>query len=258
MKIFSPFVFSALSFYSLQAQISKPELVTDRPDQTESPVLVPSGALQVETGFIREKDHFDNTDNIHYTYNTTLLKYGVTENLELRLINEYSGDYYKTSDKKISGINGFSPLALGVKIKITDSKTRLFNTAFIGHIHIKSGMKEFKPDYTAADFRFTCSQSITRNFFIGGNAGARWNGYTPEASFLYTFSANFNLNERLGAFVESYGFFPEKGKPDHRFDSGITYKLNRLVQWDISGGLGITRNAPDSFLSTGLSFRLIR
>lgn len=27
------------------------EIVTDRPDQTESPVLVPRGGFQVETGF---------------------------------------------------------------------------------------------------------------------------------------------------------------------------------------------------------------
>lgn len=32
------------------AQGSK-EIVTDRPDQTESPVLVPRGGVQIETGF---------------------------------------------------------------------------------------------------------------------------------------------------------------------------------------------------------------
>ena len=38
------------------AQDKKADLVTDRPDQTEAPVLVPQGALQVETGFQIETD----------------------------------------------------------------------------------------------------------------------------------------------------------------------------------------------------------
>lgn len=29
----------------------KTDIVTDRPDQTEAPVLVPKGGLQIETGF---------------------------------------------------------------------------------------------------------------------------------------------------------------------------------------------------------------
>jgi hypothetical protein len=259
MKVYIPgFIFCAFSFFGTSGQINKADLVTDRPDQTESPVLIPVGALQVETGFLREKDHAADADNIHYTYNTTLLKYGVTENLELRFINEYAGSYQKISDLKISGMKGFNPVTVGVKIKITDSKGIIPATAFIGHIHIKSGMKDFRPDYTAADFRFTSAKAITRNFFIGCNLGAQWDGHTPEATFLYTVSANFNLSQQLGVFVESYGFLPEKRKADHRFDCGLTYKLTKLIQWDISAGVGITNNAPDSFFSTGLSFRLIR
>ncbi len=36
-------------------QEEKPELVTDRPDQTEAPSIVPRGGLQVETGFVFER-----------------------------------------------------------------------------------------------------------------------------------------------------------------------------------------------------------
>src|SRR6187402_162399 len=74
-----------------QAQTEKPDLVTDRPDQTEAPVLVPKGGLQVETGFIYEKDRVGDVSTVNYTYNTTLVKYGVNEFLELRLSNEYLG-----------------------------------------------------------------------------------------------------------------------------------------------------------------------
>jgi hypothetical protein len=66
------------------------------------------------------------------------------------------------------------------------------------------------------------------------------------------------ITDKLGVFVESYSFFPEDSKADHRFDAGITYKFTPVVQWDISGGVGLSKNAPDSFVSTGISFRLFK
>jgi len=36
-------------------QEKKADIVTDRPDQSEAPVLIPQGSLQVETGFFLSK-----------------------------------------------------------------------------------------------------------------------------------------------------------------------------------------------------------
>lgn len=47
------FLFFAVA---LQAQQQVPDLVTDRPDQTESAATVPKHFLQIETGFILEND----------------------------------------------------------------------------------------------------------------------------------------------------------------------------------------------------------
>lgn len=244
--------------FGLQAQTEKPEIVTDRPDQTEAPVLVPRGGLQVETGFVFEKDREDNVDVKNFTYNTTLIKYGVNEFLELRLITEFLGERAKVADNPVSKVQGFSPLALGVKIKLADEKGFWPQAAFIGHINLKSGSEEFAPSYTAADFRFTFAHTLSDKFALSYNLGAEWNGETPDANFLYTLSLGYLITPRLGAFVEGYSFFPESGKADNRFDAGITYKFSPVVQWDISAGVGLSRNAPDSFLSTGISFRLFK
>jgi hypothetical protein len=48
-------IFLVTSAY-VKAQDKVPELVTDRPDQTESSAVVPPGSLQIETGFIMGKD----------------------------------------------------------------------------------------------------------------------------------------------------------------------------------------------------------
>jgi len=64
-----------------------------------------------------------------------------------------------------------------------------------------------------------------------------------------------DLGNGLGSFAELYGFFPEHSDWDHRFDAGLTYLVNRNIQLDASGGFGITENAPDYFISAGVSFR---
>jgi len=245
-------------FLMAKAQTEKPEIVTDRPDQTEAPVLVPRGGLQVETGFIFEKDREQDVDVTNFAYNTTLIKYGVNEFFELRLITEFLGANAKIAENPASKINGFSPLALGVKIKLADEKGFWPQAAFIGHINLKTGSEEFAPNYTAADFRFTFAHTLSEKFALSYNLGAEWDGETPDAAFLYTLSLGYLITDRLGVFVEGYSFFPEEGKADNRIDAGFTYKFSPVVQWDISGGVGLSSNAPDSFLSTGISFRLFK
>ena len=97
------------------AQTTKPEIVTDRPDQTEAPSLVPNGGIQVELGTAIENDVVENIKVTNYTYATALVKYGINENFELRLISEYLGQRAKINESNINKVNGVSPLALGRK-----------------------------------------------------------------------------------------------------------------------------------------------
>jgi len=248
-------VFSATAAF---AQNTKPEIVTDRPDQTEAPSLVPKGSLQVELGTSMENDKIENLKVTNYTYTTALIKYGINENFELRLINEFLGERTRFNESNVERVNGISPLALGVKIKLAEEKGFWPETAFIGHINLRTGSSAFAPHYTAADFRFTFAHTLSEKFALSYNLGALWNGETPDAVFLYTLSLGYEITPKLSAFVESYSFFPEDNKGDHRLDAGLTYKFSPVVQWDISAGVGLNEIAPDSFISTGISFRLFK
>lgn len=240
------------------AQSTKTEIVTDRPDQTEASAIVPKGGLQVELGTQIENDVVENVKVTNYTYTTGLIKYGVNEHFELRLNAEFLGERTRHGESSINKVNGISPLALGVKIKLADENKFWPQTSFMGHINLKSGSSEFAPDYTAGDFRFTFDHTLSKKFFLSYNVGAEWNGKTPDATFLYTVVVCYIITNKLTAFIESYSFFPEKTKADHRIDCGLMVKITPLVQWDVSAGLGLNEAAPDSFISTGISFRLFK
>ena len=60
-------------------------IVTDRPDATETSTLVPKCFLQVETGGLHESRDNNDVKRERMVYNTTLLRYGLLDNMELRV-----------------------------------------------------------------------------------------------------------------------------------------------------------------------------
>jgi hypothetical protein len=91
---------------------------------------------------------------------------------------------------------------------------------------------------------------------IGYNLGAEWDGETAEPTFIYTFTTAFSLTDRLGCYIEAFGFAPQKQTARHQADGGFTYLFSDNAQLDISGGIALTENAPDYYTSLGFSFRL--
>jgi hypothetical protein len=225
-----------------------PPIQTDRPDQTECPFITPVKYIQVETGFMYEKT---NSKENSIAYPSVLWKYGINSKLEFRLITELE------SAKLVSGkIRGLNPVTVGFKTNLTQEHGIIPMISFIGHLAIPDlAGKDMKATYYAPSFRFTLQHSLSDKVSLGYNLGAEWDGETPEPTFIYTLTSGFALSEKIGSYIELYGFAPQKGKADHRFDAGLTYIINSNVMVDLSGGVGLTPNAPDYFISTGFSFR---
>ena len=90
------------------------QITTDRPDQTESAVVLPTGQIQIESGISIE----DSQSNIN-----TLFRIGIIEGIEIRLNSNYLINDELSFMKKSS----FSDFEVGAKFKI-------FNKTFICNI----------------------------------------------------------------------------------------------------------------------------
>jgi hypothetical protein len=113
MRVFLIFFLIAFSLI-VKAQYETIELITDRPDQTESSAAVPHKSLQIETGFVMENNETEFIEQKSFAYNTTLLRYGLLENFELRLGLEYLGEevFIKNTDTT-NTYSGLSPIYAG-------------------------------------------------------------------------------------------------------------------------------------------------
>ncbi|KKM00507.1 hypothetical protein LCGC14_1803720, partial [marine sediment metagenome] len=258
-KIYTVLFVSLLSgfFINILAQEdtnSTPLMVTDRPDETESSKVVPKGLLQVETGSLYET--FDDNDitSERLVYNTTLLRYGLLENLELRL-----GWNFEEQRTKIAGIqredvlSGLSPLLLGLKINITDEKNGLPEIGLVGHLFLPfAASDDYKLETTGADFRLAFSHTLSEKSSLGYNIGAEWGNDDPSMAYIYSISYGYSITDRLGFFAEIYGDLPENAQANHFWDTGFTYLLRPRIQIDLLGGSSITAG-QDFFLSAGIS-----
>ncbi len=259
----SLFIFSLVFVLGINAQEQLREkdygtINTDRPDQTEASSLVPKSFLQIETGAFYESLEVNELKTKATTYNTTLLRYGLLENLELRLgfdFTDVKGEFrgIELSDK----LSGFSPLLLGVKIGISEENGALPEIAFIGHVNLPGfASNDFKTKSTGTDFRFSLAHTLSEKSSLGYNIGMAWDGDITTASYLYTFAYGYSISDKVGTYIELYGDIPENSSFKHLWDAGFTYLVNDNIQLDISGGTGITKNVQDLFLSAGISVRI--
>ena len=232
-------------------------LITDRPDATESPNAVPKGFLQVETGSFYESFEENSVKNESYTYNTTLVRYGLLDNLELRLGWNFTEGQTSVAGKKLDNVtSGFEPLLLGFKTTIGKENGFMPEVGFLGHLYLPfSASTDYRPETTGVDFRFSFAHTLSEKSSLAYNLGAAWGNDSPEASYIYTLAYGYSLSDKFGLYAEVYGDFPEDTKANHLWDAGVTYLLNNNVQFDVTVGSSFTKG-QDILLSAGVSFRI--
>ena len=233
-----------------QAQVEK--IDTDRPDQTESAVTVPKKWLQFEFGLSAQTT--TSLEN-EFQHPTLLSKYGLGKRIELRLITTVqTNTYFDIQNKEKE--TGLSPVEIGTKIALWEEKKFIPKTSLLFHVTIpKLASKKFKANKLAPNFRFSMQHTISKLIGIGYNLGAEWDGFSDEATWIYTFAPGFNISEKWYGYVEAFGFVSKKNKPEHNLDGGIAYYINRDFKVDLSSGFGISKEAPDWYVAIGASFR---
>lgn len=238
--------FLSISNYAISQDL--PSIQTDRPDQTECPFITPKGYLQFENGFIYEKI---NTDCKSIVAPTILTKFGINDHFELRLITEFIME-----ESKLDKISGINPVLIGFKTRLFEEKGIIPTTSFIGHLGLpKLASSDLKATYYSPEFRFTMQHTISSRQTLSYNLGAEWSGVTLEPTFIYTLTTGYSFTEKIGGYIEFFGFIPQIEKPDHRFDGGLTYLFNPNHQFDISAGFGLSKISPEYYFALGYSFR---
>ena len=249
-----PFVFFKVAL----SQDSLPSIITDRPDWTESSFTVPHKTFQIESGFTFTWDKQDGVETRDLGYNSTLLRYGLLSRLELRLGVAFAGTEIEneiTGEKQ--NMQGLVPLIVGIKWNFLHGNGPIPNMAFLANVSIPPlASNDFNDLNVMSRYLFAGSWQLSKVFSLGFNFGSLVDWKQSDFTTLYTSSLGISIMPWLGAFVELYGFLPAGEYSDHRFDAGLVFPVKHNLQFDISGGMGISKNSPDGFASFGFAWRI--
>ncbi len=244
-----------------------PEMVTDRPDQSESASIVPPGFVQLELGPLFTRDDEGGVEAETWNLPGTLARIGLHERVELRL--GWGG--YVTQEVRFAGesfdVDGLSDADVGLKVRLRDEKGGGPEIAFLAAASVPVGDEALTSDHVDPSFRFAFGQTLSERVSIGYNVGMSFESGPDDegdvdtvGSYLYTFVVGVGVGKRAGVFFEVFGDVPASapGDPAHSFDAGLTYLVRDNVQLDLAAGFGLSDEADDFFVGAGISIRFPR
>ncbi len=221
----------ALSVLALLAwPLAAQELVTDRPDFTESAESVPRGRFQLEGGATHEEGEEGET----WSFGEALLRVGLSERLELRL---EPGSWVE-SEGENGTASGLEDAALGLKLEGPHRPGSSTQVALILATSLPTGEEELGSDDPHPEAVLAASWDLTPRLGLGANLGG--GEEEDEGRELLAGRASLALGIDLGggwgAFVEGFGLYPEGGGSEHFFDAGLTRLVGEDLQVDVRAG----------------------
>ncbi len=240
------------------------EIVTDRPDQTESSSAVSSGVTQIEFGWSHSYQKNGEIRERVNEFPQSLIRIGLKPGFELRL--GWDG-YVLKNPGVVSGdsFDGAGDMSMGIKINLRKSQGAAPEIALLVDATLPVGHSSFSSNRVDPSVRFSFSNSLSDRFSVGYNIGVtssseenNLGNVATAVSGLYTLALGTDISARFGAFVEVFG---EKRidldeAPTHSLDGGVTRLFGDNIQLDVAVGLGLSSGAPDWFVTSGLSIRL--
>ena len=253
-------IFTLVPCFAQEKVSPKPELVTDRPDQTESSAVVPPGYVQIETGWSLSRNQEGGIRTDTHTFPGTLFRIGALNRMELRL--GYNGALWEQAQEagQSTNLSGSGDMGVGAKVYFWEEQGWVPEAALLAGVSLPVGKDQLSSGRADPSFRVNLSHTLSDHLSFGYNLGASWESTLEETGdrdtlslFNYTAVLGMGLSDRAGLFAEVFGDIPFNAK------GGLTgYLIRDNLQIDGSAGIGLSDSADDWFVGLGFTARLPR
>lgn len=268
------------SLSSLYAQDSTETIAPDRPGFGDAVSIVPLKNLQVETGFWYEADKATPLTVRGIGLNSTLLRYGLGDKVELRF--DYNLWQNRTTSSQVPAVpevveTGFFPLRLGMKALLVENKSWIPTVTFIGMLGFpRVATDAFQPSYLSPDLQLSFANPVNDWLTICYNLGASWDGDNPNPENYYALSTEFSFSNKIGGYLQGHGSFQRTSLGGGKVsttqqtfaEAGLMFYPKANIQIDLSGGVRVSEYDEEwmffgsersyYFVTAGLSWRFPR
>jgi hypothetical protein len=226
----------------------KGEIDTDRPDVTNSSIVVPVGSLQNENGVdLTARDGGQTFDGTNSRW-----RLGVAPCLEV-LVDLPT--YF--ANVKSPASSGFSDVAPAMKWQISPVPGKVDLSMTVG-VALPTGAVEIAGRGTQPYLQFPWSWELRDGWGVSGmfTEFFRPADFTSKQITEATFVIEKKLTEKVSLFTEYVGDYPGGASPSQLWNSGGLFHLTRNQQLDFHFAVGLNHNAPTYVVGVGYSFRV--
>lgn len=223
------------------------EIATDRPDVTNSSLVVPAGSLQMENGINTIRRGLGTT----FDGTNSRLRLGVANCLEILVdVPNYVGRVRGDAD------SGFGNVAPAIKWQF-GSLPEPWNLSVAAGAGLPTGSPKITGPGLQPYLQLPWSYEIGSGWGTSGMVTSFFfpsdplNKQTTEATFVL----EKKVTERASLFVEYVGDYPSRGASVQLFNAGGGYLLTRTQIVDFHVAFGLNRNSPNYIVGVGYSFR---
>lgn len=222
-------------------------MTVDRPGFSETPYTVAPRVFQIESGF----DYFDRFDSKYYNLPTVLLRTGLSKKSELRV------NFRETIDEKPnSKAISVAPITIGIKRHVIQQHKGIPEVDILVDVVAPVFDNALFSKKWGYEFLLLFENDFYPNSAINYNIGLTWDAVVGESVLTANFCYNYLPSERMGLFVEYFGFAPRHQASENGLDAGITYLLKSNLQADLSYGYSLVNARDNVFVSMGITVRL--
>ena len=225
-------------FLIFQSSTIYSQIISDRPSQTDSPLVIDKGYIQIETGISVEEIQSDIN---------SLVRIGVFDGFELRINSNYIINDEISFQKKSS----FDDFEIGSKFRILENDEKNTNIGFLTYLSIPTSPEVFSYNEYGFLNKLLFSHNLTYDSEIAYNIG-----YNKFSNYDGLFTYSLIYGKSLGSFSTFFELFGNSSSNNSNlnFDSGLTYIIDDDRQFDLSIGKGLNNNL--FFVNLGFSFRI--
>ncbi len=223
-------------------------ITTDRPDVTNSSIVVPVGSLQSENGVnVSRRDGGEIFDGTNSRW-----RLGIAPCLEVLVdVPNYVGTF------RGPGSSGFSDVAPAVKWQVGPVLGKIDLSVTVG-VAVPTGAVAIAAPGVQPYVQVPWSVDLGGGWGISGMVTNSFAPADPINKFSNqsTFVIEKEIGERSFLFAEYVGTFPVNGGTSQLLNSGGGYRVTDTQQIDFHVGIGLNRDAPAYIFGLGYSFRL--
>ena len=218
----------------------------DRPGALTGTDIMPQRKIQWETGFAYEAVVGEYRN---FTLNSTLLRYGLFRDFELRIGADLV--YNKDMDPTV----GIGPLCVGFKAQFYEGEGYIPSIGLLAQINSRHiGTKSLLSERHASSVILLLEHSLSDGFGLGYNFGVEWDGMNASPAAFLGIGAYFDITDRVGTFIEGYNYLHPDRDNNYLTEFGFTWLVSRRVQLDFATDLDLLHLNGYHVLSIGVSW----